>query len=585
MNTEKSVNRIFHSSWYWCAIILVTSFSIMILLSPTAVSQAAISASAYAWSDEFDQPQLNIDWNWQNENPSNWSLSASPGNLQIISTEGDWVDACGPDAENVLLMQPSFQDFVITTKVDFNANNNYQQAGIVLFEDNYNRLKLVTAYNDQLFSGQIVEFILVENGERLFRFQSPVDLSQPIYLKLEKLGDIYTGHYSYDNVNFETLPLITTSGLELANAGLYAFNSCYFNVPDIPAKFDYFRIDAFMGRIVSPADNITIGPSTVLFSAEVSSTMPSGIKNVEFLVFYDGVWHSAGLDAIPPYEVNWQTPAQLRSQQLLFGIHVTDNDNVTQFYAGDIHRVNFVESLGNPEVEENWVPTRAYLNQRALFPEGDSKCSAASMAMVLAMNGLINIDFSSMSETANEIYPRVLNGNGDAYIGAMAAELRRQGMNATANPYLVDNAWLTLKQEIDAGRPVIVRTAHGVVTSAGHYFVAVGYRETVSSRDIITYDPFGRWLGSCCTNNYDLNSADPESHKGQWVYYNFDTIFGDYNWLLIAQPDTNVNRLSASNGVPTTPPDKVSDEPQNIGTYLGINAIVGSNTYLPFVTR
>ena len=124
---------------------------------------------------------------------------------------------------------------------------------------------------------------------------------------------------------------------------------------------------------------------------------------------------------------------------------------------------------------------------------------------------------------------------GMSYVDAMVVELGRQGVIASTNEYSVGNGWLALRQEIDTGRPTIIRTAHGAVTSTGHYIVAVGYRETDSDRQIIGYDPFGRWKGTCCVDHYDLNSREQESHIGQWVFYDFDSAFGNSNWLIRAK--------------------------------------------------
>ena len=181
----------------------------------------------------------------------------------------------------------------------------------------------------------------------------------------------------------------------------------------IMANFDYSRVNTVSGEITSPSDNITIGPISLIFSAKASTTSPKGIGQVEFYVYYDGTWHSAGIDGNYPYEVAWQIPAQLKSQQLKFGINVVDNDNMYVYFAGGVHKVNFVKILSHSRIVENWIPTRAYINQRSLEPGGDLKCSAACMSMLLAMNGLLSIDYMSMRKKANEMYPRVLNAEGD----------------------------------------------------------------------------------------------------------------------------------------------------------------------------
>jgi hypothetical protein len=396
-------------------------------------------------------------------------------------------------------------------------------------------------------------------------------------LGLYTLGDLTWGTYTITptNTNYIFSPVSITSEIPP-------------NAPDKNFTGTLLDFTNPNGYLIIPGDGTTIGPGTITVAAEAwDNSGGSGVDHVEFYVLYDGSYHLIGTDFTTPYDIQWATPNNLRSQKLFFSVHIYDRSGNHQASAGGLRTVNFSESENNLNVHENWIleSHRAYLNQRSLEPGGDSKCSTASMTMILAMNGLISVDYASMSNKANEMYPRVLNANGDAYVGAMAVELRRQGMIVATNPYTTDSAWITLRQEIDAGRPVIIRTAHGSVTYAGHFFVAVGYRETDSSRQAIVYDPFGRWKGTCCTKNYDLNTREPESNKGQWVYYDFDSAFGRYNWLITARTNTITNGQAITVGVPSSPPDAMSDEPENIGTYLGVNTVTDIRIYLPLVIR
>lgn len=337
--------------------------------------------------------------------------------------------------------------------------------------------------------------------------------------------------------------------------------------------------------LTSPNDGDTTGPATLQL---VASALSGNLAQIEFLAFYDGVWHSAGVDNNAPYQVAWQTPNGLRSQLLRFRIDATLTNGEVQYAAGGERRVNFHESVGDPTLSENWIATRFYLNQRSLdnaFDDGDNKCSAASMAMVLAMNGLVASDYTSMANKANEMYPRVLI-NGTAYVYKMVAELNRQGAVAVYNDNLqraitAQEGWQIIKREVDAGKPVIVRTAQGVMTTAGHILVAVGYQEQGTSRRIIAYDPFGQWKGTAA-GAYYVNGQEPESRVGQWVYYNFDQIFGQY--LITVQSSLMGQEDIATS--PNSPPDDISDEPRLTGTYNGVNIIdFAYLIYLPTVRK
>ncbi len=357
-------------------------------------------------------------------------------------------------------------------------------------------------------------------------------------------------------------------------------------VPPDATDVDFRAYDAVSpdGRVTSPEDGTTIGHGTIMIAADAwDNPGGSGVARVDFYVSYDGIQHWVDSDDSVPYTTTWSVLEDLRSQQLRFSVFLVDNAGNGSF-GSESNLVTFLESSGAPDVSENWVPRgqRAYLNQRSL-PSGDSKCSAASMSMVLAMSGLIDSDYDTMASKANDMYPNVLV-NGTAYVYQMRNELRNQGAASEYVEGTAEQGWQKIKQEVDAGRAVIVRTEHGVVTAAGHFFVAVGYRETSTERQIINYDPYGRWQGTCCQNNYDKNSQNPNSHKGRWVLYDFNRVFGNYNYLITASPPPLSESLTVED-TPDTAPDEISTEPEDIDTYLGVptggSTLLDQQVFLP----
>ena len=190
-----------------------------------------------------------------------------------------------------------------------------------------------------------------------------------------------------------------------------------------------------------------------------------------------------------------------------------------------------------------------------------------------------------MSAKAIEMYkyPNVLDAPspaGNAVTTRMASELVVQGMNARDLNLESAGAWATVKQEIDSGRPVLLRAYHGIVTKLEHVLVAVGYRETADSRRIVVYDPYGAWGGT--RDSYNANDrTDPLSHRGQWASYDFDTVFGPSNHLITARPAAP---SSMSAAVITTAPDGISEEADNSRSYGGVT-IVGPELYLPYAQK
>lgn len=344
---------------------------------------------------------------------------------------------------------------------------------------------------------------------------------------------------------------------------------------------------SIIGSIISPPDNYTTGPATVLIEATAEYPGGPGIAQVEFYAYSDTEWRSYGDDETAPYSVAWTPPVELVTQQLLLRIDVVGLDLERVNYAGGVRRLNYIQSLGNPNIIENWVGNRAYLSQRSLGANGDSMCSATSMAMVLAMEGLIDNDYQTMAEKAIEMYPRVLFDD-TAYVYLIERELINQGADAVYFGEIDnDEGWSLLKAYIDAGHSMILRSEHNVLTNYGHYIVAVGYQETGNTRTVIVYDPFGMWRGltcgelgtrSCSGNYYTNQQHDPTSHVGQWVFYDFNRIFGNY----IIAPVSPMS-LPRAEIILTTAPDLISDEPRIIGTNPGIEYGEFTYIYLPLL--
>jgi hypothetical protein len=305
-------------------------------------------------------------------------------------------------------------------------------------------------------------------------------------------------------------------------------------------------------------------------------------------VFYNGDWHSLGADLITPYTNGWETPFNLFSQQVLFRIDVIGTDMEDQLqrasYAGGVRRVNIIESLGDPNITEIWVPNRAYLNQRSLSPDGDSKCNVSSIAMILAMDGYISTDYLTMANTANGLAHYLLP---DPSVEKECQALRDPVPSAYCSGVKNQTeAWNIIKSLVDAGHPVIVDSRPGVATTYGHYVVAIGYKEAYGTNYVITYDPYGEWRGR--TDSYYRNEVLPASHVGKWVYYDFEEFTANHVYLFatITPPslaDKSIGQNLTTDAADLTPPDQISDEPRISVIFNGQETIYPQ--YLPMLIR
>ncbi len=319
------------------------------------------------------------------------------------------------------------------------------------------------------------------------------------------------------------------------------------------------------------------------------------VKRVEFWVKYDGKWYLAGEEYFPPYEVDFTIPTGLKSQVISVGIHVVDIfGNVAIDPEGKptgLRYINYQMSYNNPDVSENWIPAgnRGYVNQRAL-PDalgitGDYQCGAASTAMILGMFNRISGSQQSLSSTANNAF--IFAGEGNPVFELIKfienknnyTVNKDSGLEANWKKPTKEDGWALIKKEIDAGRPLIMLSSR--VSLSAHYFVIVGYRIDKSVKQVIAYDPFGKWSPlQYSPYNYNKNSkTEPDSRKGQWVTYDFNSVWGYNGSITIGRlmtikskttsSTTSVSSLKSTIS-PSSPPDIISDEPEDFGDFDGI---------------
>lgn len=343
------------------------------------------------------------------------------------------------------------------------------------------------------------------------------------------------------------------------------------------------------GNITSPTDGSNIGPGVITFTADASDNAGgSGINRVEFFVLYNGLWHLVCTDLSASYSCEWTTPSDLISQNLLLAIDVIDNaDNRTQI-AGGYRTISFAsEPTGN----ERTIPIgyRFYLNQLSLSNPGNHKCGVSSIAMILAMNGSISGDYTSMSAEAEEMW----NSEGVQYPSTSMVRdaLIRRNYTASIPGGSLENKWDALVNEINAGRPVIVNSPPGNMTPGGHYIVAVGYKEhtDTTQRMIYAYDPFGRHsncypAGQCPEpeDRWDaINGVSETSALGRWVAYPWDKLNPN---IVIASRNTNDPLEILLPAGSLFEPELISDEPSAPISEDPLTTIL-KFVFLPLITK
>jgi beta-xylosidase len=191
------------------------------------------------FGDEFDG-KLDPAWQILRSDPSHWSLEKKPGTLTLTTQKGA-MSGSQKNFKNIFLIDSPApeKDFDITTRIlSFQPSVNYQQAGLVCFDDEDNYIKAS-------FEGDGDKLRLVLMREVAGQGQpftaSPAQKLSTVWLRLRKRGSLYTLLASADGELFT--PYLQQFwgdgrpkrlGLLAKNAGAVA--------PEIDAAFDFFEV-------------------------------------------------------------------------------------------------------------------------------------------------------------------------------------------------------------------------------------------------------------------------------------------------------------------------------------------------------
>lgn len=204
---------------------------------PTETTPTESSANPVYFRDDFDS-RLGANWEWINEDSSNWSLTAVPGTLQINAGPGSVYD---DTIMNLLLRPAPAGDFQFETKVTFQPNADFQFAGLIAYESPLNYIQAGRAFCGSLptcvGNGLYIDYY--RNGEfKLPNFAVAYSETDEIYLRLVRNRGTYVFHTSPDG-NEWTLQGGQTSAGQPTQIGLVAGQS---RAGTIPALFDYFEV-------------------------------------------------------------------------------------------------------------------------------------------------------------------------------------------------------------------------------------------------------------------------------------------------------------------------------------------------------
>jgi hypothetical protein len=207
-----------------------------------------------SWQDHFNDSTLVDEWSWIREDPSLWSLTERPGFLRLMTHQGG-LGSSDHLAKNLFVSDAPFGDYTFVTRMDFDPQENFQLAGLLVYLDDNNYMLFGRAYCDipTACVGNGIYFDYVEGGELASENFAMTTMIPPesTYLALTRTGSIYTGWVSSDGINWQEVGS-HTSAFPFQKIGLSTTNG---NQPTegIPADFDFFLMDDYTKYLYLPS--------------------------------------------------------------------------------------------------------------------------------------------------------------------------------------------------------------------------------------------------------------------------------------------------------------------------------------------
>ncbi|MEM6472606.1 MAG: TIGR03067 domain-containing protein [Planctomycetota bacterium] len=195
--------------------------------------------------DGFDD-SLALPWKPVREMKRAVSLTTKPGHLTITTAAGTIGGSPAnrryPLSQNLYLLDnpvEDSEDFVVTTCVtDFRPTEKWQQAGILIYNDDDHYLK-----TDMEWTGNLAEFKFIREWEqkRLVATDQEAPKSDRVWIRVIKRGKVYERLYSGDGIHFESGGELPWGEGSPVRIGLIAQNGGTDAAPN-QASFHFFEV-------------------------------------------------------------------------------------------------------------------------------------------------------------------------------------------------------------------------------------------------------------------------------------------------------------------------------------------------------
>jgi len=207
------------------------------LASPTPSASPTPTPDPHFFRDDFNGA-LDAGWGWVREDPQNWNMTALPGSLQINVAGGYVAAQTNP---NLLLRPAPEGNFQIETQITFRPTQNYQFAGLMIYDNDSNFIQAGRGYCSSagcpgagLYMDHYKKGIVVKPD-----FGQPYKEIDPLLLRLSRRETTYTFEAS---TNGKVWFIVGSHTSEMMPLQIGLVTGQRLRGQNIPATFEYFEV-------------------------------------------------------------------------------------------------------------------------------------------------------------------------------------------------------------------------------------------------------------------------------------------------------------------------------------------------------
>jgi len=223
---------------------------------------------------------LDTGWSWvlRDTDTSFWATTNNGNVMKITTQQRNWTGT----KPSLLLTVPKFDDngdFTISTKLKFDATENYEWAGLIVYESDNNFISLGrqasggdrSAKPSPIPATKQIRFSQGKSNPSLVQTdKNDTDPIAPgdIYLKIVKTGTMYTGFYSSNGIDWEpatdekSTPIAhsaITYDIALSNPKVGVFARKFDTAAPVKtAEFSDFRVNGTIVPFWNPVTSVTV---------------------------------------------------------------------------------------------------------------------------------------------------------------------------------------------------------------------------------------------------------------------------------------------------------------------------------------